>query len=173
MHAGTSVVSHSAVVSLSHPAPHPWHTGGMATTRAPEAIFDDFVNGKLSKGEWTHEAHLITAHQALQTRTAVETLTFLRDAIKTHNCGISIQNTDSMGYHETLTRYYVTAVSEAISSGSTSLELILAEPTCGRTAALDYWTRTLLFSAEARLGWVGPDLAATPWPVVDDSNTGN
>lgn len=138
----------------------------METTRTPEAIFDDFVNGRLGKGEWTHEAHLITAHQALQTRTAEETLDFLRHAIQTHNCGIGIQNTDSSGYHETLTRYYVSAVSEAMASGSTELDDVLAEPTCGRTAPLDYWTRDLLFSVEARLGWVAPDVAETPWPIV-------
>ena len=138
----------------------------METTRTPEAIFDDFVNGRLGKGEWTHEAHLITAHQALQTRSAEEALDFLRDAIKTHNCGISIQNTDSMGYHETLTRYYVTAVAEAMAAGATELEAVLAEPTCGREAPLTHWTRDVLFSADARLGWVAPDLAETPWPIV-------
>ncbi len=138
----------------------------METTRTPEAIFEDFINGRLGKGEWTHEAHLITAHQALQTRSAVETLDFLREAIQTHNCGIGIENSATSGYHETLTRFYVTAVSEAMAAGATELNAVLEAPSCGREAPLAYWTRDVLFSSEARLGWVEPDVAETPWPIV-------
>lgn len=136
--------------------------------KTPEQTFDEFVNGRLAKGEWTHEAHLVTAWVALRDRTAVETLGFLRDAIQEHNCGIGIQNTAAMGYHETLTRYYVTAVAQAIDSGVADLDSLLAEPSCGRTAALDHWTSEVLFSSEARLGWVEPDKAPTPWPIVSD-----
>lgn len=138
------------------------------TTKTPEQTFDDFINGRLPKGEWTHEAHLITAWVALRDRTPVETLGFLRDAIQTHNCGIGVQNTDSTGYHETLTRYYVTAVAQAIDDGAEDLEALFLVPSCGRTAALTHWSRELLFSSPARLGWVEPDLAPTPWPIVSD-----
>ncbi len=134
--------------------------------QSPEQIFDDFINGRLAKDEWTHEAHLITCWVALQERTPAETLAFLRVAIQTHNCGIGIRNTDTSGYHETLTRFYVTAVSEAMAAGATELDAVLEAPSCGREAPLAYWTRDVLFSSEARLGWVEPDVAETPWPIV-------
>jgi len=126
-------------------------------------MFDAFVNGRLSLEEWTHEAHLITCWVALQDRSPSETLSFLRDAIQTHNCGIAIRNTDTSGYHETLTVYYITAVAQAAVN---TLDELYAEPSCGRKAALNHWSRELLFSKEARLGYVEPDLAELPWTPV-------
>lgn len=135
--------------------------------QAAAAIFDDFVNGRLAKDAWTHEAHLITCWVALQDRTPSETLAFLRDAIQTHNCGIGIRNTDTSGYHETLTVYYVTAVAAA---AAPTIEDLFEVPSCGRTAALDHWSRDVLFGTQARLGWVEPDLAALPWaPEFDEA----
>jgi len=133
---------------------------------SPEQIFDDFVNGRLAKDAWTHEAHLITCWVALQQRTPAETLAFLREAIQTHNCGIGIRNTDTSGYHETLTVYYVTAVAQAAAS---TLDELFEVPSCGRKAALDHWTREVLFGTEARLTWVEPDIAALPWTPQFDS----
>jgi len=130
-------------------------------------MFDAFVNGRLPKDAWTHEAHLITCWVALQDRTPAQTLAFLREAIQTHNCGIGIRNTEASGYHETLTVYYVTAVAQA---AAPTLEALYAEPTCDRNAALNHWSRELLFSPEARLAYVEPNLAALPWePEFDDA----
>lgn len=137
------------------------------TDAAAQRIFDDFVNGRLGKDDWTHEAHLITCWVALADRTPAETLGFLREAIQTHNCGIGIRNTDTSGYHETLTRYYVTAVDRAMADDG-SLEHVLEAPGCGRSAPLDHWSREVLFGVDARLGWVEPDLTPTPWPIVSD-----
>ncbi len=130
------------------------------------AIFDDFVNGRLAKDAWTHEAHLITCWVALQDRTPGETLAFLREAIQTHNCGIGIRNTDTSGYHETLTVYYVTAVAQA---AAPSIEELYDVPSCDRKAALNHWSREVLFGTEARLGWVEPDIAPLPWQPEFDA----
>lgn len=138
---------------------------GAVTVRTPEDMFDAFVNGRLALDEWTHEAHLITAVVALRDRTPHETLDFLRDAIQTHNCGIGIRNTDTEGYHETITRYYVTAVAHALDEEPT-IDHVMAAPTCSGAAPLEHWSRDLLFSTEARRGWVAPDIKATPWPIV-------
>lgn len=124
--------------------------------------FSRFVEGRLSLDEWTHEAHLITCWVALRDRNPAEALSFLRNAIQTHNCGIGIRNTETSGYHETLTVYYVTAVHEAAASEP---EELFTHPDCERGATAKYWTKDLLFSAEARGNWVAPDIAPLPWPV--------
>lgn len=134
----------------------------------PEETFDAFVNGRLPKDAWTHEAHLITAWVALRDRSPEQTLAFLRDAIQTHNCGIGIRNTDTSGYHETLTRYYITAVERAMADGAGDLESLFEHPFCARTAPLNYWSREVLFGTDARLGWVEPDVVSAPWPIVDE-----
>lgn len=133
------------------------------------AVFDDFVNGRLPKDAWTHEAHLITCWVALQDRSPAETLAFLREAIQTHNCGIGIRNTDTSGYHETLTVYYVTAVFQA---NAATLDELYAVPSCGRKAPLDHWSRDILFGADARLGWIEPDLSPLRWLPHDASGLG-
>lgn len=136
---------------------------------SPNEMFDRFVHGRLRRNEWTHEAHLITCWVALADRSQSEALAFLRHAIQTHNCGIGIENTASSGYHETLTRYYVSAVAQAMAVDG-SLEHVLADPACDRKAALEHWSQDLLFCTEARLGWVEPDLELPPWPIVADDS---
>jgi len=126
------------------------------------ATFDDFVNGRLPIDAWTHEAHLVTCWVALRDRSPAEALAFLRDAIQTHNCGIGINNSDTEGYHETLTVYYVTAVAEA---DSPDPETLFEVEFCDRKAPLRHWTRDELFSTAARRGWVEPDVAPLPWRV--------
>ncbi len=124
--------------------------------------FDRFINGRLGADEWTHEAHLVTCWVALSDRTPAEALPFLRASIQAHNCGIGTPNTDTEGYHETLTAYYVTAVAHA---DADEPEGLFEVATCSRTAPLDHWTRDVLFSVDARRGWVAPDVADLPWPI--------
>lgn len=135
----------------------------MAVTEA-EALrmFEDFVNGRLTKDEWTHEAHLVTAWVALRDRTPAEALTFLRDAITTHNCGIGIRNDAVSGYHETLTVYYVGAVHDAAAG---SVAELFEVPGCHRDAPLAYWRHDRLWSTDARQRFIAPDVGELPWPT--------
>ncbi|NND03432.1 MAG: hypothetical protein HKN91_11650 [Acidimicrobiia bacterium] len=98
----------------------------------------------------------------LRDRTSAEALPFLRDSIKTHNCGVGTANTAYSGYHETLTIYYIAAVFEA---DAPNPEALLDERTCDRMAALRHWQRETLFTPEARAGWVEPDVAPLPWSI--------
>ena len=131
--------------------------------RTHAETYDAFINGRLGKDEWTHEAHLVTGWMALQQMSAAEALAHLRDSIKAHNCGIGIQNTEYSGYHETLTVYYVTAIEAA---DAESPEALFDDPTTSGTAPLDYWSKDRLMSVDARLGWLEPDVAPLPWAAV-------
>ncbi len=122
-------------------------------------LFDRFVHGRLSKSQWTHEAHLVACWVALQTRTPTETVDFPRDAIKSHNCGVGTANTDTSGYHETLTVYFTAAVANAGAKAPADLN---AAPHCSSAAALQFWSRDELFSTAARQRWKGPDLSPLP-----------
>lgn len=129
-------------------------------------IYEAFIEGRLGKDEWTHEAHLITSWTALQTRTPGEALAHLRESITAHNCGVGTQNTAYSGYHETLTVYYVTAVD---SVGAATPEELFEHPDTDRGAPLRFWTKDLLMSSQARLQWVEPDLGPLPWARADDA----
>ncbi len=124
--------------------------------RSHHEMYDDFINGRLGKDEWTHEAHLITCWMALQTRSIDEAIAHLRDSIKAHNCGVGTANTEYSGYHETLTVYYVNAVAAA---DAPSPEALFDNPTCDRQAPLAHWDKETLFTPAARLAYQEPTLA--------------
>lgn len=66
-------------------------------------------------------------------------------------------NTDHSGYHETITRYFLTVLAGHADAGN-DFDDVLADPASSHEAALHHWRRDTLFSVEARRAWVPPDL---------------
>lgn len=71
-------------------------------------------------------------------------------------------NSDSSGYHETLTVFFVGAVAGL---GAGTFAEVVRSPLVDRDAPLRYWSRERLFSVEARRQWVAPDLAPLGFEV--------
>jgi hypothetical protein len=74
-----------------------------------------------------------------------------------------IEQTLSSGYHETLTRFFITVVESFIATCDPSRPLhALAEELWDRFGDRDlpyaYYSRELLSSWEARTSWIAPDL---------------
>jgi hypothetical protein len=72
-------------------------------------------------------------------------------------------NDETQGYHETITQVSIRAVRAALarSEGRTLVERVnalLEAPEGQRDWPLRFYSRELLFSPEARLGWVEPEL---------------
>lgn len=145
-------------------------------------LVEEFEHLRLPKPQWTHEAHLVVCRATVQRLGPAGALAHLRRAIRAYNESTGGANTDTGGYHETLTAYYVGAVDAAVgtdrvggvgsaeplsrdggSSGPPSLDELVAHPACSRTAPLRHWSRERLFSVEARRGWVEPDLEPLAW----------
>jgi hypothetical protein len=126
-------------------------------------LVHDFEHRRLPKSQWTHEAHLVVCRAVLRRLAPADALDRLRGAIRSYNESTGTPNTDTSGYHETLTEYYVGA---GDASGAASLGELFADPACAREAPLAHWSRDLLFSVEARRAWVPPDLAPIPWRSV-------
>jgi hypothetical protein len=123
-------------------------------------MVDDFEHRRLPKSRWTHEAHLVVCRAVLRRLDPAGALDHLRQAIRSYNESTGTANTDSSGYHETLTAYYVRAVRAA---DPDSIDELVAHPACSRQAPLAHWSRTRLFSVAARRRWVPPDVAPIPW----------
>ncbi|WP_338114825.1 hypothetical protein [Novosphingobium olei] len=64
----------------------------------------------LPKQEWTHEAHLAACLCLLREHPDVVLERDLPGVIRTYNEAVGGQNTDSAGYHETLTQLYIRGV---------------------------------------------------------------
>lgn len=130
------------------------------------ATYRRFCERTLPYERWTHEAHLAVCWHDLRLRPPAESVSFLRGAIRGYNDVVGTPNTDTSGYHETLTRYYVGAVH---ASDAETYDELLADPRVRRDAPLAYWSRERLFGVGARRSWCEPDLAPLPW---DDIVTG-
>ena len=132
-----------------------------------EALVRDFLSCALPWGEWTHAAHLTVALWHLLHYGWPEAVERVRRGIKRYNAANGVETTRERGYHETLTLFwmcYVRSFLEANYNEGCSLNS-LANEMIGRAdknAPLEHYSRELLFSWEARLAWVEPDLKALP-----------
>lgn len=121
-----------------------------------DSTYERFCDRTLSFEEWTHEAHLAVCWRDLRTRTPDASLDFLRGAIRAYNDTVGTVNSDSSGYHETLTAFFVGAIA-GLAAGS--FAEVIRSPLVDRGAPLRHWSRERLFGVEARRRWVAPDLA--------------
>jgi hypothetical protein len=73
-----------------------------------ELIASAFCDCSLPKAQWTHEAHLRVGLWHLLAYSTDEALEMMRARITAYNVACGVGNTDSSGYHETITRFFVT-----------------------------------------------------------------
>lgn len=124
-----------------------------------------FVASTLPQAEWTHEAHLAVGLWHVRQFGSVEALERLRVAIRRLNDSHGTPNSDTRGYHETITRAYVELLAQflnaapATASLGESVERLLASPVADRQAMLRFYSPTRLMSVEARRQWLEPDVA--------------
>ena len=116
----------------------------------------------LPKAEWTHEAHLAACAWLILERPDILPERDLPALIRRYNESTGGVNSDSEGYHETITQISISGVRAALARrGEGSLcervNFLLGEPEGRRDWPLRFYSRELLFSKEARLGWVEPD----------------
>lgn len=119
----------------------------------------------LPKAEWTHEAHLAACAWLVLERPEIALESQLPDIIRSYNVAVGGENTDSAGYHETLTQLYIIGVRRFLGTCSAEgllakVNALLSSEMAPRDWPFRFYSRELLFSTAARRGWVQPDLAA-------------
>ncbi len=125
----------------------------------------------LPRPEWTHEAHLATTTYLLTRRPDIEIDKELPGFIRRYNESVGGVNNDSEGYHETITRVFLHGVRLFLAEANAKEPLyelvneLLLSPMGRRDWPLRFYSLELLFSVEARLGWVDPDLKPLPGPT--------
>jgi hypothetical protein len=139
-----------------------------------ESFIREFESCRLPKSRWTHRAHLVVGFWYLSRYPMPEALDIVRRRIRSHNESVGTPNTDDSGYHESITRLYLAAIAAHIERHShmsfeRSLATLLASPLGSSDWPLNYYTRDLLFSVQARRHWVKPDLRAPDAFTAPDS----
>ena len=136
-----------------------------------DALFPDlddfaarFAACRIAKSEWTHLAHLAIGMWHIHTYGADDALTRLRNGIRRLNDSHGTLNTETSGYHETVTRAYVQLLSQFLDACPSAMplaervSLLSASPLADRAALLTFYSRERLMSPEARANWVEPDI---------------
>ena len=119
----------------------------------------------LPKPEWTHEAHLAACLWLLRERPDFLHERDMPGTIRSYNVAVGGENTDSAGYHETLTQLYIRGVrafAETLPEGIglvAAVNALLTSEIGDRQWPLCFYSQERLFGVEARRGWVEPDLA--------------
>jgi hypothetical protein len=122
----------------------------------------------LPRAEWTHEAHLAATTYLLLKRPDVDLDRELPGIIRRYNESVGGVNSDSEGYHETITRAFLHGVRLFLAEADTGEPMhdlvneLLLSPMGRRDWPLRFYSPGKLFSVEARRDFVAPDLAAFP-----------
>jgi hypothetical protein len=129
-------------------------------------IGDGLVARTLPREEWTHEAHLAATTWLLMKRPDIDIDKELPDIIRRYNESVGGVNSDTEGYHETITRTFLHGVRLFLGEAEPRKPLhklvneLLLSPMGRRDWPLRFYSRERLFSVEARRHFVSPDLAA-------------
>lgn len=137
---------------------HPW----LASPDAFAAFVQRWEEGRLTRAEWTHGAH-VALGACYVTRFGAGAVDALRAGIRRHNAAVGTPDTETSGYHETLTRLWAEVVARAIDGIRDPFEAaVLAVARFGedRTLPARYYTFDVVKDRRARAEWVAPDLAS-------------
>jgi len=150
------------------------HSSAPAITGRPyeaaaevERVVAGFMDGTLPHAEWTHRAHLTVALWYATHHEAGEALGRIRAGILRLNAAHGVPTTPTRGYHETITRFYMHVVGRFVEhegrEGDWAERVNRLVTRYGhRDLPLRYYSEARLKSAEARAGWVEPDLGPLP-----------
>ncbi len=132
------------------------------------ALGAGFLDLSLPKSSWTHAAHFASTLWLMSCRPDVDPPRDLPHFIRRYNEATGGTNSDTEGYHETITQASIRAA-RAFLAANPGTRLFLV---CNRLMTsslgepdwlLAYWSRDRLFSTQARRVWVPPDIQVLPF----------
>ncbi|BAZ67676.1 MAG: hypothetical protein KME28_14490 [Pelatocladus maniniholoensis HA4357-MV3] len=137
--------------------------GKYQTIHEIENLVTAFQNSTLPRCQWNHIAHLTVALYYLIYYGEKQAGERIRQDIQRYNAAMGIQTTKDSGYHETLTRFWVYMVRRYLLVNQQQVSLLqltngLIDSYGNKHLPLQYYSRDLLMSWEARNSWVKPDL---------------
>ncbi len=127
-------------------------------------IGEGLIACTLPREDWTHEAHLATCLWIIRDRPDIDAERDLPQIIPRYNESVGGVNSDTEGYHETITQIYIQAVRDHLSeierhaSLTDAVNALLVSDRGKRDWPLRSYSPERLFSVEARRRFVDPDL---------------
>lgn len=135
-------------------------------------IAHGLIDCTLPRSDWTHRGHFaaalwLGAHPEVLAREGG-----MAALIRRYNVATGVANTDTDGYHETITRASMAGAAAMLADNpgrplGAVLDSLMEGPLGNKHWPFAYWTEARLMSLLARREWVEPDLAPLPWPLFD------
>ncbi len=122
-------------------------------------LVHQFEAGTLPKEEWTHTAHFIMAFWYCMQLPLPQAVKKIRNGIKEYNLSVGGANTDTSGYHETITLFHIMQVSNyLVTTGiaeltDEALATFLQQPFLNREYICQFYPKEKLMSTAAREKW--------------------
>jgi hypothetical protein len=130
------------------------------------ATIENFESGAIPLAEFNHRAHLTVAYEYLRRYPLEEATRRMCGAVRAYGRARNVPQTPTSGYHQTLTIAWMrvlASVMAAYGPEANAESFLAAHPHLESKVLLRLWyTRERMMSAEARAGWVEPDLAPLP-----------
>ena len=135
-----------------------------ADDAAVRHVAEGLLARTLPRAEWTHEAHLAACCRLVAEYPEFVPERDLPDVIRAYNVAVGGVNSDTEGYHETITQVFVRSVRAHLAEHpdgtlAERVNALLASERGRRDWPLRFYSRELLFSVAARRAFVEPDLA--------------
>jgi hypothetical protein len=128
-----------------------------------EELVSKFLNCTLPKYDWTHEAHLVVGLYMVTHHTD-QALIKMREALLKYNVSIGGVNSDTAGYHETLTIFWLERIAKICTANDGTLMwdqetldyMLFHRDLTNRNVWLNYYPETIIQSLEARKQYMPP-----------------
>ncbi len=136
---------------------------------AIERVALGVIDRSLPKSEWTHEGHFAAALWLCRFRPELTRADAIRTLISSYNDATNTPNTDTGGYHHTISLASIRAAQHFLHDNALEVPLytVLSRLMASRFGKSDWllvhWSREVLFSVLARRSWVDPDLSPLPF----------
>jgi hypothetical protein len=130
-----------------------------------DAFLEAFEGGTLPKERWTHGAHLLTGACYVHGLGRDAALEKMRVCVRRHNESVGGKNTDTSGYHETITGMWIRLLDGLLRESPAMERAAFARLAVKRFVGEKdvfrrYYDFDVVGSVEARREWVAPNLMA-------------
>ncbi len=123
----------------------------------------------LRKEEWTHAAHFAAALWLMRYRPDIDPARDMPGLIRRFNESLGGVNSDTTGYHETITQASLRAARGVLDFNAPDVPVfqianaLMASSLGNPNWLLEYWSLARLMSVDARRAWLEPDLKPLPF----------
>lgn len=142
-----------------------------ADDEAIRALTRGLLDTTWPEPDWKHREHCVATLGLVLFYPEMDLDRELPGIIKRYNLAQGGQNTETSGYHHSMTLLYLNAIRHFVrtlppnTSAGVAARMLLQSPIGKKDYPLRYYSRECIMSKEARLGWVKPDVLVPEYSI--------